>query len=219
MEEIWKSISACRSLQNNVSGLTKLLTELENSTFIVNNYEPHLKNTNTYGYRISKNSDECWIDVFFNQNKDTQIEVAFVVNMFGLEYRYRKNLECDVYDFLSQVLSQFDEWKAEYQSFSERMEKSDKLNDISKNSVTVWLREMLKNSSYIYYIDEAENKSTLHIQLKKGMQLDIPIYYKSFQKIMPDLPDTIQKYEDFVNNCGIKVLISNSNPKQEWNIN
>jgi hypothetical protein len=119
-----------------------------------------------------------------------------------------------MHDFLSSVMLQFDKIKAEYLHFSENLEKSDKLTGLAQKSVKVWSPKILENSGYFYYIDELDNKSTLHIKLKHGLQLDIPIYYKKFQKIMPDLLTAIQQYENLVDNNSVKVLISTVKPKQ-----
>ena len=52
--------------------------------------------------------------------------------------------------------------------------------------------------------------------MKNRLQLDIPIYFSRFQKIMPELIDTIQQFEKTANEAKIKVLISNSKVNQQW---
>ena len=75
---------------------------------------------------------------------------------------------------------------------------------------------MFQNQPYSYYTTESDNKITLSVKLKKSMQLDIPIYYKNFQKIMPELLNSIQQFEKTANESKIKVLISNSAVGEMW---
>ena len=96
------------------------------------------------------------------------------------------------------------------------LKKQGKINEIAKNSINTWLKSVMQNQSYSYYTTESEHKITLSIKLKNGMQLDIPIYYSRFQKIMLELPETIQQFENTVNNSKIKVFVRNSKPNQQW---
>ena len=96
------------------------------------------------------------------------------------------------------------------------LEKMKKINEIAKNSIITWLKSHMQNQPYSYYTTESAHKITLSIKLKNSMQLDIPIYYSRFQKIMLELPETIQQFVNTVNNSKIKVLVRNSNPKQQW---
>jgi Tfp pilus assembly pilus retraction ATPase PilT len=96
------------------------------------------------------------------------------------------------------------------------LEKQEKINEIAKNSAKTWLKEVMKNQTYSYYTTEDENKIMLSIKMKNRVQLDIPIYYKRFQKIIPKLLETIQQFENTANKSNVKVLISNSRHNQQW---
>jgi hypothetical protein len=69
----------------------------------------------------------------------------------------------------------------------------------------------LKGSGYAYYLTEEKNKTILSIQITKSFQLDIPLYHKRFQQMMPHLLETIQLYAETIKKQKMKVLISNSN--------
>jgi len=77
----------------------------------------------------------------------------------------------------------------------------------------------MSNLQYTYYTVESRDKITLSILLKDSKQLDIPIYYNNFQKIIPDLLETIQKFENAVNNSKIEILINKNYPNQQWKTN
>jgi hypothetical protein len=117
-----------------------------------------------------------------------------------------------VYQFLEQLES----LEKEYRAFAADAEKEEKINTIARDSIQTWLKAILNGTPYSYYTEEAENKITLCIRLKNQMQLNIPVYYKSFQKIMPELLLTIQQYENTANHSKIKVLIGNSPVKAQW---
>ena len=104
----------------------------------------------------------------------------------------------------------FFEYKAKY-------EKEEKIKEISENSIEAWLAAILKDKNYIYYISKEENKVMLSIRMKNGTQLNIPIYHKKIQKIMPHLIETIEKYEQMINDTSVKVLISNLKVNEIWN--
>jgi hypothetical protein len=207
-------------VHRNVLGFAKLVTELEALTFSVNGIGSVSKIEEDNTYRINDTSGECWIDISFSQDDAySPIVIIFTLNMFGFQSVYGKSLECDVHNFLSNVMLQFENIKAEYLYFSENIEKLDKLAGLAQKSVRVWSPKILENSGYFYYIDESDDKSTLHIKLKRKLQLDIPIYYEKFRTIIPDLLTTIQQYENVVNSNNVKVLISKVNPEQYLSYN
>ncbi|MDR2510873.1 MAG: hypothetical protein LBC89_00090 [Bacteroidales bacterium] len=96
------------------------------------------------------------------------------------------------------------------------LEKQEKIAQLAKSSILVWLETVMKNSGYQYYITQDTHKITLSIKMKHGMQLDIPIYFRRFQKQMPDLLETIKEYENIIVNRKHKVLISNLKSQKQW---
>ena len=117
---------------------------------------------------------------------------------------------------LYRCMDDINEIAEEFRQLKSDLEKQEKIEDIAKNSIKTWLKAVLQNQPYSYYATVSENKITLSIKLKNRLQLDIPIYFSSFQKIMPELLNTIQQFEKTANEAKIKVLISNSQPNQQW---
>ena len=111
----------------------------------------------------------------------------------------------------------FWEYKPKYEEEMKKKEKEEKIKEISKNSIEIWLTAALKDKDYSYYISKGENKVMLSVRMKNGTQLDIPVYYKRFRKIMPDIIETIEKYEQLIDNTSIKVLMSNLKANAIWN--
>ena len=111
----------------------------------------------------------------------------------------------------------FWEYKPKYEEEMKIKEKEEKIKEISKNSIETWLTATLKDKGYTYYISKGENKIILSVRMKNGTQLDIPVYYKRFRKIMPVIIETIEKYEQLIDNTSVKVLMSNLKANAIWN--
>ena len=94
--------------------------------------------------------------------------------------------------------------------------KQKKQDEIVKNSIDVWLKILLSNQPYSYYTTKRENKTTLSVRLKNRTQLDIPIYYKSFQKIKPEILNLIQQIDKIDRETKIRMLISNTVDNKQW---
>ena len=103
-----------------------------------------------------------------------------------------------------------------FYEYKARFVKDEKIKEISKNSIEEWLKVILKEK-YSYSIFQEENKVMLSVRMKKGIQLDIPIYYKRFREIIPNLIETIEKYDQLIENTSVKVLISNFKRYENWN--
>ena len=117
---------------------------------------------------------------------------------------------------LYRCMDEINEIAKEFRQFKSDLEKKVKIDEIAKNGINTWLKTMMQHQPYSYYTTESENKITLSVQMKNRLQLDIPIYFSRFQKIMPELIDTIQQFEKTANESKIKVLISNSKVNQQW---
>jgi hypothetical protein len=87
---------------------------------------------------------------------------------------------------------------------------------MSAQSIKAWLSTILKGSGYKYYIREYDHKIILSIKMEHGTQLDIQIYFRSFQKQMSELLETIKEYEKIIATRKVKVLISNYKISREW---
>ncbi|MDR1879107.1 MAG: hypothetical protein LBQ64_06045, partial [Bacteroidales bacterium] len=90
-------------------------------------------------------------------------------------------------DLVYQVFKHSEEIEEEFFALKSKLEKAAKIADISGKSIETWLPTMLADTGYQYYITKDEHKLTLSIKVRRGVQLDIPIYFNKFQKIMPDL--------------------------------
>ena len=104
----------------------------------------------------------------------------------------------------------------EFRQLANDLEKEEKIVEMGRNSIHPWLKTILQNQPYSYYTTKDENKIVLSVKMENKMQLDIPIYLKSLQKIMPELLHTIQQFEKVIGEAKIKVLISNSNVNRQW---
>ena len=161
------------------------------------------------GYEFpNSNGYQCYIH--FKSGKRMQQLISITIDNISSSGWY------GTIGMLYRCMDEIDGIAEEMRKFKDDLEKQGKINKIAKNSINTWLKSVMQNQSYSYYTTESEHKITLSIKLKNGMQLDIPIYYSRFQKIMPELPETIQQFVNTVNNSKIKVLVSNSKPNQQW---
>jgi hypothetical protein len=106
--------------------------------------------------------------------------------------------------------------EVEFNKLKAEVEKQEKIVQLSRSSVKTWLKTVMKDSGYQYYMTNDDNKITLSIRMKHGVQLDIPLYFRRFQKQMPDLLQTIKQYENMIANSKNKVLISNLKANEKW---
>jgi hypothetical protein len=140
--------------------------------------------------------------------------VVIVTIIDGTEIRWSISRK---FDFANRVLRQFDTLEKEFRDFSIEAEKQEKIRTLSQGGIQTWITSVLKGTSYSYYTEESKNRIDLHIKLKKGMMLTIPIYYKNFQKIMPEILKTIQSYENCFNASSIITIMEKSPTNIQWN--
>ena len=181
--------------------------------FILTNPDfPHLKielrfsNSNNHKPVFYVSIDETWSNWFY----------VYFNNISSGRNCSDDSLKIYIY-FLYILAYEIGNIEKSFYAYSANFEKEEKIKEISKNSIEVWLAATLKDRNYTYYISKEENKAMLSIRMKNGTQLDIPVYYKKFRKIMPNLIETIEKYEQMIDNTSVKVLISNLKIHQKWN--
>ena len=103
------------------------------------------------------------------------------------------------------------------------MEKSEEFNRIM-NELKLWFQAQvyslvdeekveIRESRYRYKLDKFKDKLLLTVKIMKKQQLVIPIYYNSFQNIIPELLNTIQRFEKIANECKIEFLICDIDKK------
>jgi hypothetical protein len=160
-----------------------------------------------------RSHNEVRVDFFFDKNYLSSITNPlkgwdWTISGAGLIYNFLAQLE--------NIEKECRTFEAEEERKYKEEERKYKLRSIAQNSIQTWIKAILKDTSYAYYTDVKNYKITLSIRLKNNMQLNIPIYYKSFQKIIPEILTTIKQYENTVNNGKIKVLIANSSRSAQW---
>jgi hypothetical protein len=96
------------------------------------------------------------------------------------------------------------------------LDRKNKIFELSKNSTMTWLTNVLKDSDYTYSIASSSLRVMLSIKLKNKTQLNIPIYYRNFQKVMPKLMDFIKEYEKLIENSDFKATVTNLKKRQRW---
>jgi hypothetical protein len=161
------------------------------------------------GYKFS-NNDNCRCNYYSFGEKKKEPVISITVDDISSSGWYGTT------GMLYRCMDELNKIAEEFRKFRSDWEKKEKINGIAKNSIYTWLETILQNQPYLYYTNEDNNKIMLSIKIKYRMQLDIPIYFNRFQKIIPELLETIQEFEKTSNKSKIKVLISNSRPNQEW---
>jgi hypothetical protein len=98
--------------------------------------------------------------------------------------------------FIRLFLSRLEDIEGAYLEFAERAEKEEKILQISRNSITTWLEAIFKDTPYTYRTEKDDDKIRVQVELKNNRQLEIPVYYKTFQAVMPGLLGEIRKHEE-----------------------
>ncbi|MDR0567382.1 MAG: hypothetical protein LBG47_10190 [Prevotellaceae bacterium] len=171
------------------------------------------------GFTVSRSKDS---KILTNENGNT-IEVPFpesggsssmyiYITMQSVTSGYyveKKNLP-----FVVTVAAQnFTSLEKDFLKHLNDLERKKKILELTKNSAISWLKNMLKDSGYTYFIEETPIRVVLSIIMKNKTQLNMPIHYKNFQKIMPTLMDLIKGYEKLIDSSDIKVTITNLKQK------
>jgi hypothetical protein len=165
-------------------------------------------------YTIFKRNDpSCLLKVGIPRERGRVDACMGIDDIWGYTYTFEKN---NVGGMVTRCLDEMDAITKELRALRAELEKQEKINDIAKNGINTWLKVILQNQPHPYYTTVAENKITLSIQLKNRLQLNIPIYFARFQKIMPNVLETIQQFGDCVNKGNMKITISNTSANQQW---
>ena len=174
------------------------------------------------GYAFSNNNG-CQCILYLGVSKKRRL-IAISIDGIRSLYAWYGNIK-----MLYRCMDEIDEIAVEFRQLKCDLGKQGKIKDIAQNSINTWLKAIMQNQTYSYYTTEYKNKITLSIKMKFRVQLDIPIYFSKFQKIMPELIDTIQLFEKTANEgkiiqlfektaneAKIKVLIGYSKVNQQW---
>ena len=85
--------------------------------------------------------------------------------------------------------------------------KQKKIEKIQVTSAHDWVDNLLKNSKYPYKIESYKTKLQLSVKINARLKLEMPISLKHFQTIVPKLMDTIQRYDECINNSVVEILV------------
>lgn len=204
--------------------LDKKLKELLTSTpekSDWNSVKKELKSGFFQGYKTKSGStyigNECW-DIYLNDDCCITIIIppkgrySFYLN-FGevssSEWWCSESL-------LRKVALEMPKINTELEIHKSQIKKRSRIIAMSQKSIHAYLSAIMKNSGYKYFTTNDSNKVLLSIKMKRGVQLNIPIYYRKFQTIMPKLLETIKCYEKSIYDNKVKVLISNLKTEQTW---
>lgn len=169
---------------------------------------------NKQGYYEIRNAAQNGC-TYYSNTSGKWMSKCLEITMFDTICRYDFESENSVVVILP-FLEQFADLEKEYLQLSADLDKSEKITEMSQKSAEIWLKELFKDTEYSYYTVVGDNKITLSVQLKNGTQIDIPVYYKKFQIIIPEIMATIKEYEQITEKIKIKVLISNIQRKEQW---
>jgi len=154
---------------------------------------------------------------FFGFYQDITINIEnrlnFVYRFLDFWVQHKEN-----YKQLDKLLKEAikEEWEMNKRKEQEVM-KQKRIQELSMNSCETWLKELMKESEYPYRIEKEQKKLLLKVRVTKKQQIEIPVYYKSFQKIIPQIMETIKQSEEFLTQNKIKVLIGNASPdSSKW---
>jgi hypothetical protein len=104
---------------------------------------------------------------------------------------------------LYHLLEQFENIEKDYLKLISEYDKLQETANIIRN----WADKNLPNTDYNFKFTETENKLLLSVSLH-GRVLSIPIYYKKYKQILPQIMETITAYENIIKTTKIKVLIT-----------
>jgi hypothetical protein len=172
---------------------------------------------NSGGWQISKKPD-CYV-VLFLENVGQGRTIRFNLSINEVTSNTYQGTTAMLYkclDELDSIEQEFLGMLPKLEKQEKEQEKRAKIKEITKNSAKMWVKELLKGSSYTYCIEEMDSKIVLSVKMKNGTQLDIPIHYNRFQKVMPEVMNIIKDVEKMIDEKDIKILILNTRVKNDW---
>jgi hypothetical protein len=98
--------------------------------------------------------------------------------------------------FLRLFLDNLESIETEYLEYAVKAEKEEKIAQLCRNSIAVWLEAIFRDSPYAYQTEKDDDKIRLRVTLKNRRTLEIPVYHKNFQETLPGLLAGIRKFEE-----------------------
>jgi len=180
------------------------------------------------GYKTKSGStfrgDGYWL-IYLNDDCYTKFTIykkgrySFYLNFFEISsngWYCSENFLRKAVQEMPKIAAEFEALKGELEILKGELEKQEKIVEMSQKSIHAYLAVTMQNSGYEYYTTNDEHKVLLSVKMKRGVQLDIPIYFLKFQTIMPKLIETIKNYEKTIHDNKVKVLISNLKKEVKW---
>jgi len=132
------------------------------------------------------NSDGCMFRYYIKNEK--QSEIVMVIDGIKSSCYY------GTVGMLYRCMDEIDEIAIDFRQFKNDLVKQEKTNEIAKNCIKTWLKTIMQNIPYSYHTTENDDKIMLSVKFNNCVRLDIPIYFESFQKIIPELPKYISNH-------------------------
>jgi hypothetical protein len=166
------------------------------------------QNTNFGQFSISYNNSEYQITNLRENGCSfvlgkTYISMYINVKIYDVKYQFLLNDERHLPYFLYDLLDKFENIEQDYLKLIEELDKLEETASIIRN----WVNDNLQTTDYKFKLTESENKILLSISLR-GRVLSVPIYYKRYKQILPQIKTTLNEYEKIIATTKIKVLIS-----------
>ena len=163
-------------------------------------------------------------DVMYIRLKSFFVQYDFFIH---INIDNRLNFVYHYLDWLVQHSEQFNQlkeldkgakeeyWQKKIEYENERI-KQKRIEKLKIKSAEEWVQNIMKDSEHPYMIDKSKNNQLiLNVNINNESQLEIPVYYESFQEIIPLIPETIKQYENIIKESKIKTPVNNLSPNKK----
>jgi len=191
------------------------IDELDSGTFADMRVETRIVDWKPKTYIIQNETLKCEIQYILSEREQKALVTFSIKEPGGLLISSQWEMRTS-FNTIKLFMSRSSRLAHEFRTFTAGLEKNEKINSIAKGAVCTWLESILKDTGYSYCITEAEGGVTLSVRLDEDTQADIPVGYKTFQTIIPEILNTVKLCEEAMKNRKVKALIVNSPPGKKW---
>ena len=114
-------------------------------------------------------------------------------------------------------------WECTYLPYHAELQdkklKKEKVQKIETGSAKDWLNYLLKDAGYPFYVEEFKNKVTLEVKMNEKQVLEMHIFNKQFQTVIPKIMETIKRFEACIKESEIKVSLYDASRDSAWKFN